>query len=93
MSHEIKSHQVAIVLFCESEGVDYRDAASVADLAIRQALGGPKRNFKLDGSWTRDGELHERTVNVVCLREADTAMRNGYFNINPSNEAFRFLRD
>lgn len=92
MNDHVKTHQVAIVVFCEADGVDYLDAASVADMALKKAIGGPERNFKLDGSWTREGERHERTVNVVCFREAGIAIRNGYFRVEPSNEAFKLLR-
>lgn len=80
-------HRVAVVVFADIEGVDYDDACSGAELAIRHALSPDKGRLPV---------THRVPVNhvhaearVVAIRELGLAQGNRYVWTRPTRRAWR----
>ncbi len=87
---EVEKHRVAIVVFCEAEGVDAGDARNVAAAAVCNLFVG-NAEMKIMGS--SGDSLFQRSVSVKNIDELDSAFRNGSFNINPGGKHFRKYED
>lgn len=87
----LPEHRVAITVFATVAGVDALDAASIAALAIRQAIwaatGEDRRRMPLTiPSKFRD---EERPVRIAVVMESGMAAGNGYVWTQPTAKAFR----
>lgn len=91
-----ETHRVGVVVFAESTGVDYSDAASLAEVAVRQSIAGelyrpnPATRPSVDGL-----TLHarfakgSRPVRVAHVMDAAKACGNGYLAVRPTSKAYR----
>lgn len=79
-------HRVAIVVFCEAEGVDERDAASVAQRALIDNL----HDVDLTVNRYEGGKLlFSRRTTFIDATEVGVAAGNGYLWTQPTSKAFR----
>lgn len=86
---EVEKHKVAIVIFCEAEGVDELDASTVAERAIMFKLtDGKFRQAKLGITFGIEKKT-TRDVTVVKAMDAGLAAGNGYLWTSPTSKAFR----
>lgn len=79
-------HHVAIVVFCEADGVDERDAQHVAERSLFQLLAEHTLPDIAVGN-VRDPII--RSTKVLAARELGMAMQNGYLTTSPTNKAYR----
>ena len=93
-------HRVALVVFCDAEGVDCQDAASWAEAAVVSALRTsgtsdlPRGVLSALVAYPRGVEATRETahgVNAVQVMEAGTALRNGYLWACPTGQAWRVV--
>jgi hypothetical protein len=95
-------HRVAVVVFCETEGVDYHDAGTGAVMAIEHALNGGEtgatghaalaRVASGDDNPPRVGFIRKDGLRVMAdvhdVMEIGMAAGNGYLWTHPTRKAF-----
>lgn len=77
MSHE--THVVALTVFVRAEGVDARDAANVAEEALRQTFAGSDAAVTI-----RTYAGHERHATILEVTEVGAALRAGVLAVRPA---------
>ncbi len=88
MPEKRKLHRVAVVVFLEGPGVDARDAADGAVLALRRAI---PENFIPHTHC--DPDIGDEKFEVVQIMEAGMALGNGFLWAQPTSKAFtQFVR-
>lgn len=85
---ERQRHRVAVVVFVEAEGADERDAGNGAELAVRQALAGPRLGLPADIT-LKMANRPDEAMTVVDVMEVGMAAGNGYLWTRPTSKAFR----
>jgi hypothetical protein len=88
---ELPEHDVAVVVFARTRGVDYLDAANVVSTLLRHTL--------RDVATRRDGRLpvvefvarreYTYDVTIVNVTEVGTAAGNGYLWTRPTSRTYR----
>jgi hypothetical protein len=82
----METHDVAIVVFMRAPGVDARDAASRAEMALRRAVRQEGRASTLpDHGHNGTGQA----MPVVDVMEVGAAASNGYLWTRPTRKTFR----
>lgn len=78
-------HLVAVVVFCEADGVDEMDAGDAAVLTIRDRI--------MPGGWSAlaplklaggDGAVISREVKPIAVEEVGFAAANGHLVVKPT---------
>jgi hypothetical protein len=92
VTDELPEHRVPITVFCSVRAVDYADARSVAEMAVRHTLTGRKAGA-IPGPLPTDIHLHLRgediPVAVHHVMETAVAARNGYLWTEATSQAYR----
>lgn len=83
MDEPLEVHDVAVVVFATAPGVDPGDAANRLERALRTAMDWDGRGPTLFDSST------SQAMPVNDVVEVNTAARNGYLRVTPTNKARR----
>jgi hypothetical protein len=82
------TYRSAVVVFVEAKGADERDAGNAAELAVRQALAGPRLGLPAD-IILKMANRPDEAMTVVDVMEVGLAAGNGYLWTRPTSKAFR----
>lgn len=87
-------YRTAVIVFCEAEGADERDAQDVAELTVRRALANQAQAatnglLPVQLRYELRPGIPVRTVEVRAVKELNVATINGYITTTPSGRAYR----
>lgn len=92
--NELSEHRIAVTVFCTTRAVDYSDACSIAEMAVRHTLQG-RRPGEVPKRLPADIALHIRgetiPVQVHDVKETGIAAGNGYLWTQATPKAYREL--
>ncbi|WHT20968.1 hypothetical protein N8J89_07855 [Crossiella sp. CA-258035] len=81
-------HRVAVIVFCTAEGVDERDARSIAEDAVREAVRWACTNGGVLSTPLRHKDDEQRFVTVHKVGDAITAALSGELALRVTNRAY-----
>lgn len=85
---DLPVHRVPVTVFTTVRGVDYRDAAHVAEYAVRHALAGaPLTRLPVEIRFKTNA--HDVPVQVEDVMETGMAAGNGYLWVEATSKAYR----
>jgi hypothetical protein len=90
MSREdLEQYNVVIAVFVQATGVDYGDAAAIAQMALRRAL--VTANTSDGDQITIDATFRDQPgdITIAGLKEVGVAVGNGYLWTQPTSKIYR----